>query len=320
MSQEHSDFSISSYLTEEDENDNLLDLNYLKDLDDVTFTRFFSLENFASKQQLYSPNYDRYYEYIYSGCSETMGEFLCQYSDNKLFSYSEVGPLIWGEMVKSSLGVDDSLNMGMGGASIMGIVISLFRQIRLHGAPKHLLVLLPNPETRITFVQDPANLISGNNPNKIISDIGAIGDNEHAYSKKPHLAEEVLSRRWMAYINIQHLLYLEDLCDSYGINLIYSTWSSATHRLISAANDLAQKNDYQVPFKNYIVFDYRKSGGTGGCKTAAKNMKKDCHLNVDNNPLWDLGRGGHHMGIHAHIHAAEIFNKEIVKRRVLGNL
>ena len=314
MSREPSAFSISEYLLTPDDKDPILDLSYLADISDVDFRKFLSLDRFATKDNLYSQDYDRHYTYVYSGCSETMGEYLSDAPEGTSFNYEETKKLIWGNMVGEYLNITDSLNLGMGGASILGIATGLIHHIRVNGAPEHLLILLPNPDTRITLVQDRDTLVSSNKFNKLISDIGGIGDLEPKYSKKPHAAEDILSRRWTAYLNIQSLLTIEELCRALGINLIYSTWSTALHRLLTAANILAQRGGDPTPFPNYVVSDYQKSGGKGGCIHAADNMKKDCHTNDKNLRSWDIGRGGDHMGAHAHIHMAELFIKELTNR------
>jgi hypothetical protein len=314
VSQEPSAFSISEYLVSPNDNDPIVDLSYLADLSDVNFRKFLSLDRFATKDQLYDQDYERYYKYVYSGCSETMGEYLSDAPKDSPFDYEKTKKLIWGQLVGEYLDTPDNLNLGMGGASILGITTGLVQHIRANGAPEHLLLLLPNPDTRITLVQDSHTLVSSNKFNRLISDIGGIGDLESKYSKKPHAAEDVLSRRWATYLNIQSLLTIEELCKALKINLVYSTWSTVLHRLLTAGNLLAQRGGDPIPFANYIVSDYQKSGGKGGCIHAADNMKKDCHYNDKNISVWDIGRGGDHMGAHAHIHMAELFIEELANR------
>lgn len=299
-----------------DEYDGLVDMSYLQGISNKTFREFFSLDAFGLIDELNALGYKKYYKYVYSGCSETLGEFLSECSDTHSVDYNETRKHTWGDIVGSRIGIPESLNLAVGGNSVMGIVSSLIRQVRMHGAPDHIFVLLPNLDSRIAFIGDPNSLISLRNPTDTISNVSGVGDYETNYSKKPHMVEEILSKRWTTYLNIQSLLSLEALCEASNINLIYSTWSTATHKVLTAANHIATVDGDPLPFKNYVPSDYRKSAGDIGCMIAANSIDKGCHSNDTNHPRWGIGRGGHHMGAHAHLHIADIFAQELKNRGI----
>lgn len=314
-----SDFNSSEYLRSIDLNDRSADLSYLYDISDHNFRQIFSIDvPLRSGKDQTSQEYDKHYKYIYAGCSETLGLYLSAADALEAANYQDVKRNIWGDIVGKSIGLIDSLNISSGGASVMGIANSLIRQIRLYGAPEHVFMLLPNLDSRVTFLSDPSRLISNNKNNDLLSEIGTIGEYETNYSKAPHLVEEVLTKRWTTYLNIQSLIALEAICSAEGINLIYSTWSTSTHKVLTSANSLAIDSGSSAPFKNYIPSNYRKSAG--GCIDAAEAIPKDCHPNISDHPRWFIGLGDTHMGAHAHVHIADLFLAELLKRGFSFNL
>lgn len=314
MSQEPLDFSVSDYLKTTDNPDPYLDISYLYEIDDKSFRQLFSIDTLTKVEQQNSQNYERHYEYIYSGCSETAGWHLSRpdHTEYDDVDYENIKPNIWGEIVGSKFNLIDPLNLGAGGASVMGIVNNIVRQIRLYGAPKHIFVYFPNLDSRITFVKDPDKLMSIGEDQDMVSDICGIGDYESIYSKKPHTVEEVFTKRWASYLNLQSIILLEEICRANKINLIYSTWSTSAHITISAANSLAIESNSLPPFPNYVESDYKKSAG--GCLIAAKAIGNNCHVDLSSDPRWYIGKGGTHMGVHAHIHVGETFIQELDNR------
>lgn len=314
MLQEPLDFNVSNYLKTPDKHDPYLDLSYLHEVDDDSFKQFFSIDTLTKVEQQNCQNYEMHYSYIYSGCSETAGWHLSKPDDTEYddVDYEDIKPNIWGEIVGSKLGLTNSLNLGAGGASVMGIVNNIARQIRLYGAPRHVFIYFPNLDSRITFVTDSSRLVSIGEDQEMVSDISGIGEYETTYSKKPHAVEEIFTKRWASYLNTQSIILLEEICRVNGINLIYSTWSTSAHRTISAANSLALESNSLPPFPNYIESTYKKSAG--GCLLAAKHIDSGCHTDACNHPRWFIGKGGTHMGTHAHIHVGEIFIEELRNR------
>lgn len=311
-------FSISDYLKRVDPSDPYPDLGYLFNVSDKDFGQFFSLDTFVKLEQRSSQDYEKHYKYIYSGCSESSGEYLSLSTSQDPFNYKDVAADIWGSIVGSKLGLSEYLNLSVGGASAMGIVTGLLRQIREYGPPDHILILFPNLDSRVTFVKDDEKLVSLSDNQDLVNDISTIGEYEANYSKRPHVVEEIFTKRWATYLNIQNILFLEDICKALNINLIYSTWSTSTHEILSVANALALKRGHPVPFKNYIVSDYKKSAG--GCIHAIKLTPNDCHRDKSDHPLWLIGKGNSHMGVHAHIHAADMYINELSARGFLPKL
>lgn len=285
---------------------------YLSNLSNKELRHFFSLDTYVKVGDQRSRNYEKHYKYVYSGCSETTGEFLSKSDINGAYDYAEVKHNIWGDLVGVALDEPSRINLSVGGASVMGIVNMIIRQIRTYGQPDHVLVLFPSLDSRITFVPDSTRLVSLSGSQELVSDISGIGEYETTYSKQPHVAENILSKRWVTYLNTQSILMLEELCRASGINLIYSTWSKSTHEALILANSLAVADSSPVPFRNYIVSDYRKAAGE--CLDAARLLPTGCHTDFSDHPRWYIGANNTHMGVHAHMHVADLFSKELQNR------
>lgn len=268
------------------------------------------LTTFGKNKTIYTEEYiprgqdfTKKYELIFSGCSETNGDYL---------SHDEItrdnGKNIWGTKVANYLGLD-FLNMGRGGSSVWQIVSSLLSQFERGGDPKIVLCLLPNL-TRLIMPNDPKNLVSKYGKNLyLIEDIDYQPDkNRPNFSKKPHKKEEIIPSIIPVWMNLQALLFLEQYCRSNKITLMYSTWSEQTAAILSSIISSEQEASLSVSYPNYIDTDPR-----GWAKEEYFNLF--CHKNIEKKfpDLFKYGTDGEHMGIHRHQHIADIFIQNLTK-------
>lgn len=330
MSQNHLDSSygklLRNFISEikNDPNNNLF--KPLFSAPDRLVLDIFSLKLRKShEKEALNQDLNRYYETIYSGCSETYGSHIATGTLPPMEGDKERPPdlstayhNIWGSIVCSQIG-GEFLNLATGGASAISILDDYMYQTRKYGAPKNLLVLFPRIDTRLPFVNDPDVLISkpANDEffelNEYVYATQVAEDGlTQKFSKKPHAIQSVMSGTYAAYLNLQAILTLELLCDLSNTNLIYSTWSLETAGLIEAANEYANTNSYDMPFKNYIQIDYRIYGSD--YDKLAEDLPKNCHQDLKTHPLYNIGAENSHMGVHAHAHVAENFLDELTKR------
>ena len=285
----------------------------------------------SHEKEALNQDLNRYYETIYSGCSETYGSHITTGTlplppgnKERPPDLSTAYHNIWGSIACSRIG-GEFLNLANGGASAISILDDYMYQTRKYGAPKNLLVLFPRIDTRLPFVNDPDVLIS--KP----ADDEFFDVNEYVYatqvaedsaiqklSKRPHAIQSVMSGTYTAYLNLQAILTLELLCDLSNTNLIYSTWSLETAGLIEAANEFATRNSYDMPFKNYIQIDYRIYGSD--YDKLVEDLPKNCHQDLAAHPRFSMGLDNSHMGIHAHRPIAENFTDELTKRGYTATL
>ena len=334
--QNHSDSSYGKLLRNSiseihnDPNNNLF--KPLFSAPDHLVSDIFSLKLRKSQEkEALNQDLNRYYETIYSGCSETYGSHIATGTlplppgnKERPPDLSTAYPNIWGSIVCSRMG-GEFLNLSTGGASAISILDDYMYQTKKYGAPKNLLVLFPRIDTRLPFVNDPEILISEPADGEFfeldeyvyatqVSEYGVT----QKFSKRPHAIQSVMSGTYTSYLNLQAILTLELLCTLSNTNLIYSTWSLETAGLIEAANEYASKNLYDIPFKNYIQIDYRIYGSD--YDKLAEDLPKDCHQDLKSHPYYLIGLDNSHMGVHAHRHIAENFIDELTKRGYTATL
>lgn len=262
---------------------------------------------------------DKHYETIFSGCSETYGDFI----DRDL---SAANDYVWGTIVSNYLETK-SANLAMGGASAISILDDYLYQIKNYGPPKNFFVLYPRIDCRLPFIEDPGYLINfkGDDEHSYPSEFEifnavniGIYENEQKISKRPHAIQKVLARPYVTYLNLQAILNAEVLCKLTGTNFIYSSWSIETTSIIEASNEAAKFLNLEVPFKNYIKIDYEMIDTD--YDQGAMSIPKDCHKELNNHPNFYMGEENSHMGVHAHAHVAKNFIDELTKRGYTATL
>lgn len=279
------------------------------------FQEFFSLDYaYFEDRAISGQNYEKLYDVVFSGCSETTGRLL---SDDDSYSESHH---VWGKVVSKYYGVD-SLNLAIGGASAMSILHDFRDYVNKNGPPKHFLVLFPRLDARIELFQDNLFLINDDNQNESYRpkvNSTRLGESTAKYSKAPHKAQDVLSGTYVNFLNVQSILTLETLCAALNINLIYSTWSTESAVLIEEANREALSRGKTIPFKNYIETSFNCLANDH--KNAAEQMPTDCHLELSGHPQFYAGYDESHMGAHPHAHIGEEFVAELTKRGYTASL
>lgn len=259
-------------------------------------------------------DFNKHYDLVVAGCSETTGRLLHPTTD-KIASEQKY---IWATGPADYLGFSDNfLNISSGGISAQGLVNSVFSQIREQGAPKHLFILFPRLDTRMTLVQDKDVLIDKGN-SKNFGDFSSplvwasnVGIQILNHAKRPYGVSEVIPQAVPVYLNIQSIMALESLCKVTGINLIYSTWNKQSNALIKAANKTAKDLGNTEPFSNYIDLSIQAEGSKTG--QFGQMIPSNCHPQNREHPRFLEGMKGH-FGIHAHAHIGADYVNELKSR------
>lgn len=274
--------------------------------DKKSLNQFFSFDSSRdSCDYVEDQDRNKYYDFVFSGCSETHGEYISK-------PFVEKGDVskIWGFQVAKNLNMEKPLNLGMGSFSAHVIVKDLVNHCIKNGNPKMILVLFPDLG-RFPYVKN----------NKITSSYLA---NNHDYiqtfplhqqsekivppiSKSPHEAHEILSYKQSVYVNIQSIIFFEQFCKSNNIYFKYATWDYLANKIIKKSKDI-----YPDLYNGYIESDFDKWHNWK--KEKHPDLKK-CHLELKDKHknLFDYGWDNQHMGIHRHTHIAESFIEEYKK-------
>lgn len=260
---------------------------------------------------------------LFSGCSFTFGVGVPKNG-------------IWTTIVANNLNVEYH-NLGAPGKSVPWIINNLFNYFKLYGNPKTLICLFPN-FTRLHVISNAQHMTT----KQIINDEYNLEDvkmydidlqnlylNMPKFSKKIHLAEDIMPVEFAIYTAIEHIKMLELYCKASGIKFLWSTWAWEEHKFLSNNLNITK-------FENFIKLDINKWHSKFSDKfydryhdsekifeTCHKEEKcllyKDCHKDMRNyyGENFDLSSdfrstaGTHHWGVHKHIHIAESFLKEI---------
>jgi hypothetical protein len=235
-------------------------------------------------------------EFIFSGCSETQGHYICNGNDS-----NNMYKRIWGFCVSEFLGFD-SINLGVGGESAYRIVQRLFGHFKEYGNPKNLMCLFPDPY-RLTVPQQE-NFLIARRPyaGKFLQNTHhnyPTVSNDVKYAKKPFFKEDVIAPTVPAFLNFQAISNLEQYCEQAEINFLWGSWHQDTNLIARIINT---NNNYYKGFVDLSPSDYD-----------VKDII--CHKNLydESGRLYESGSDNWHLGTHGHAHIADKFIKEYKK-------
>lgn len=270
--------------------------------EDTSLDIFFGLSH-GLENALYIPSnqdFNKKYDFIFSGCSQTHAKFICppHFKDGDHNN-------IWGFQIANHYG-KEGLNLAMEGWSAQSILKRLMKYFSQHGHPKVLLVLYPDLG-RMPFVSN--NKIAFHNKTKTNYDTVRhlylhIGDdyNFSKISKVPHKATDVIPWKQALYEGIQSILILDQYCKANNIYFKYSSWHFETNMLLKILKD--HRKEYQnfcePEFLNIQNIDFE--------------FETKCHLQLINKTsenVWSIAIDKEHLGVHKHIHIAEMFRRVI---------
>lgn len=229
---------------------------------------------------------------------------------------------IWPDILreKTNLSVD---NIGYSAKSIAGIVQLIFCYFREIGIPKHLFVVFPD-QFRMLFpttnnfmhmqfgddelYEQPIMANTGLNQSRFLYE-------KPKYAAAPYFLEEMMTEEVTVWQAVSYIQMLEDYCNAAGVNLKYGGWDPF---LTEMMNTISNQNNF---YKNYIDLD-SLSWVIDGRKDQKYGPDPDCHKELqdeENILFWDHANDYYfrdykvaHMGVHRHIHVAEIFEKEVL--------
>lgn len=266
-----------------------------------SLSSFYTLE--TDKIKHFNPknqNFNKNYELIFSGCSQTNAEYISIQNHSK-GDYKQ----IWGFQVAEKIN-KETINLALGSWGADTIVKNLLGFFSRNGNPKILLVLFPDfsrfelPETKKfkPLRYQNSDYIGHQSLRDYIND-----EKQCDISKSPHKWKDIVDQTVPLWQFLQAILILEQYCKSSNIFLRYSSWDSQTNILLHTLkeNTLLYKSYAELDsdlWLNYVPSTHIK-----------------CHeeLNFLYDGIFHMGSDNHHMGIHRHVHIAEGFLKEIEK-------
>lgn len=282
-------------------------LSQIFENDEKSLNQFFSFDS-SRDSWAYVGNQDRnkHYDFVFSGCSETHGEYISA-------PYVEKGDMskIWGFQVAKELMMDKPLNLGMGSFSAHVIIKDLINHCIKNGNPKMILVLFPD-FGRLPYVKNDkitsAHLANNHDYVQHFVMQQQYEKNFPPMSKAPHEAHEVLSYKQSIYVNLQSIILFEQFCKSNNIYFRYATWDYLGNLILKKAKEM-----YPNLYKGYIESDFEK---WHNWKKEQHPDLQNCHLELrsKHKTLFDYAWDNQHMGIHRHTHIAESFVEEYKKK------
>ena len=243
---------------------------------------------------------------IFSGCSFTYGIGLKKES-------------LWTDILAKQINMS-YINLALPGKSVSSIINNLYSYFREYGHPKKVFCLFPNfnrfelPINKDIIISERNLSNEKYNSSPLLNDnsIDAGGyvqdiimddtdlSNRPKYSKKPHVAENILSIDLTYWTAIKHTLAFEQYCRVAGISLYWTTWDKDLSLGINLIKD-----KYPDHYTNFVFLD--------------DEYENLCHKNENqkNLLLWDKagdrdrGEEYAHPGVHFQIHVAETFYKAL---------
>lgn len=242
-----------------------------------------------------SPEFEQV-DLITLGCSQTFGQGV----DDEV---------IWPRVLAESLGISYA-NLAMPASSVQAMFSSLMVYIRRYGKPKYVAALLPGYRRISVPLRHEYNTSSNtdlsNIPNNAGFEILNLAYREDGfshkeipmYSKRPYILDEILAYEVPLHQSMFSLAAMIEYCKIADIKLFFSTWNSGMNDLIITK----QKHEMtEVDLSGYISLPLNTRPKTCHSEEAAKYQD-----------TWDMGRdSAPHMGVHDHLHYAEIFERAI---------
>lgn len=266
-------------------------------------------------------NEEKFPEIIAAGCSQTYGIGVPE-------------EVRWSNQL-AKLTKMSHLNISLPGWSTQNIINGVMSHIQERGKPKIVALLLPDFFRYDTIV----NSFSMKNKwgetndgflNKIenvrrMNELTSPYDVLPKISKKPHISKEILSAEHSYFLSGQFLRFFIEYCKEANIKLIWGTWHSPLHEVVSYVKSINTKHITAAPytdFSGYVDVGYRSHVGKN--KLIEEYSSINCHKNLKNlySECFDRGLDIHpeekapsHMGAHAHIHVAESFYRQLVRNK-----
>lgn len=253
-----------------------------------------------------------------SGCSQTWGSGV-------------PNGYLWPEILEKNINLNVD-NIGFPGKSTAAIVQNIFSYFREIGHPKYVFIYLPDL-FRFMLPVSPGFLHTNSvdhisDHEKITSkDMDMISDTNLNYSietferpkymTSPYYMEEIITPEITIWQALNYLQMLEEYCKIANINLKYGSWDNRTNFVLNKIktdkfylNFIDTENEKWIKFKKDVGWFYSKDGVS----------PEECHSNLidnKNKAFWNVANdcyqiNGGHMGVHQHIHIAEIFEREVL--------
>lgn len=235
------------------------------------------------------------YEFVFSGCSQTQGHYLCP-PLVKNGSHKN----IWGFQIADKY-EKQALNLGMGGWSAQAILKGLMHHFIKNGNPKVLFVLYPDFGRVESVDSDKTTMPKRLNNNEIVQHWFLMPEDDHKVNKistLPHDPINVIPWTFALYHNLQSIIMLDQYCKQNNIYFKYSSWDNTSNIILKLLKE------HFVEYSNYCeptTLDFSKS----------VFAKMDCHKNRETSSTWNIASDNKHIGIHQHLHIAELFMSEV---------
>lgn len=212
---------------------------------------------------------------LFAGCSITMGEGLPE-------------DLTWYKIMSNKTKVDNFYNISATGASTRLIVKNILTFIRKYGPPKFIFALFPNFARDLQY--DPVT-------DKIIS---CLVHPQWITAPKKFTTHKIYTLNYKeeygAFTAIESIRVLEDVCNLYGIKLIWSSWNKT-------CNEVFKNIDFNFYFSGSSFFNF------DGINDKGLDLE-----NLDNLPYWSVAQDGIHPGSCWNKLVAEDFLQEFLRR------
>jgi hypothetical protein len=271
-----------------------------------------------------SPELTATTDFVYAGCSYSFGEGSAEEN-------------IWGTRVANHFGYSYS-NLSKPGASAQWIVKNLFNYFREYGNPKVVACLFPDFGRMIFPLNNKLMSVEGDTDLRGHVDIRDLQlsswttiSDRPKYSKKPHLARDVLSNELPMMLAIQYITMLAQYCQSNDIKFVWSTWDTSATMYMK---DFPERYGYSefVDIKNelwhdfesdkYLQYYHPDSALDEIIEKCYANdcVRVPCHEDLEaiygrtfyiGSDVDFMGGPCAHFGVHRHMHAAEEFIKAL---------
>jgi hypothetical protein len=243
------------------------------------------------------------------GCSQTFGVGVQE---------EQTWPAVLSKMTNKSY-----VNLGTPGISPQAMVNSAIAYVRDFGMPKYVCANFPSlfrftlpTKSDLLIYQDPGNYAT-DTPRTDVYNMNLLPDGGFSrgyaqewpsYSKRPHKIREVLPNEVALYLSMMAINHLIEFCSAAGIQLLFTTWYLETQEFL---DEKARRSadpylhDDKLDMSSYMPLPELE-------RFPAHARELLCHSDHPKTISWHEGTDiSQHMGVHQHLHYAELFAARI---------
>lgn len=233
------------------------------------------------------------------------------------FGVGMLDEFTWSSILAKKLNLDFA-RLAMSGDSAQGQVTKAFQYFKEFGHPEIIVGTFPVFRMEMPYIEGKfeSEQLKKQNDRSKIQQIFFYNESFPKYAKAPFDPNLIIPKELGIFYSFLFISFLEQYCNSNNILFLWNTYEDDKKVFYDFIKNHQNTDNVNNIFKNYVSKKINKTEVFSG----TPDFPENCHQEYANHILFnhaaDLEKPYHaHWGIHKHIHVAEEFYNEIIKRK-----